>query len=257
MKNYLIKKGQYKPLSETASLKKNYVEVVIGSNRYAVSNLITIHDFKQFELNNSEYFRYRERIDVDKLQSVNSDENEDLPASVTWYDAMAYVAWISKRDKLPVRLLTYKEFISLASTFITEPKPNINHSSKNKPLLKEIDTEIKLKAPDTIQRLCYFFDSDGKNIEGHPPYMKEEEFQNLIFKFDENNIPWKESQGLSFINSFYFGEWLKGEGEAINSKSGMAIDKALATPERYPFSPRSTGKYKSKKIGFRIIYRLS
>src|SRR5439155_22665165 len=96
---------------------------------------------------------------------------------------------------------------------------------------------------------------DGSSLEGHPPYMPEKEFQMLHLRFVRDQMNWKvASSGLSFLISHHFGEWLNEEAAAVNCLTLSSLCRPEAPPSRARFSPISTGKYKSKKIGFRLCY---
>lgn len=205
-----------------------------------VSTLVSIREFQEFMTQNSEYALYSRNADrVDRWETVNCDDDRSLPAAVTWYDANAYAAWISRTRGLPVRLLSDDEYQAAAGP-IVQPPENIQ-------LHDFLSTEQK--------RLCQFFRPDGIPIEGHPPYLPEEDFQNLKFKFIPEAIAWKKSSaGLSFLTSFHFGEWLNEEAAAVNSRSLSSLFNLGVRAGKGRFSPKSTGKYKSKKIGFRLCY---
>jgi hypothetical protein len=95
-----------------------------------------------------------------------------------------------------------------------------------------------------------FYDENGGKIVGHPPYMEEESFQKLQLKFED--VKFLEKHGLRFIDSKNFGEWL-------NDKSYVCC-KTLTDFYNYIAKPipalESTGKYKGRKIGFRLCYEL-
>jgi hypothetical protein len=80
--------------------------------------------------------------------------------------------------------------------------------------------------------------------------MEEESFQKLQLKFE--GVKYIEKHGLSFIDSKNFGEWL-------NDKSYVCC-KTLTGFYNYIAKPTpvldSTGKYKGRKIGFRLCYEL-
>ena len=287
LRDYLIGKGTYKPPQETAGEFKGFYPCVINTEKYFVSNLVSQHQFKEFMHANSEYRDYsRKASGVDDWETVNCDEG-DLPAAVTWYDAMAYTAWISKTHRLPVRLLEEEEYRSVASSLIPiaeegyfetyfgyvgndkEINGTIKKSEEGEFIYENTAGDVGLEGSISLlakkwcaamnRRICHFESIDGTPYLRHPPYMAEEDFQKLIFKFNSDALTWKENaNGLWFINSPYFGEWLKPEAAAIDtfllcSLTSLPFDMASAS--RRPFSPTSTGKYKSTKIGFRLIYK--
>jgi len=117
LKNHLELKGAYKPLCETALPSDGFIPVLIGGRLMHVSNLITMAQFNDFMRKNSHYAEYsRELGDVDPWESANNVSDQNQPAVVTWYDANAYAAWISKTKELPVRLLTEEEYLQVSCT---------------------------------------------------------------------------------------------------------------------------------------------
>ncbi|WP_419797314.1 MAG: hypothetical protein ACNI26_13435 [Terasakiella sp.] len=90
--------------------------------------------------------------------------------------------------------------------------------------------------------------------------MAESDFQKLVLKYNHDALIWKKNKnGLHFLNSPYFGEWLQPNAAAIDCwslASLSSVPSAMLPAERERFSARSTGKYKSRKIGFRMIYEL-
>ena len=115
LKKHLELKGDYKPLCKTAPPSEGFVPVLTGGRLMHVTNLITMEQFHQFMSANSHYAAYsRDQGDVDPWESANNAVDQTLPAVVTWYDANAYAAWISRTKKLPVRLLTEEEYLQIS-----------------------------------------------------------------------------------------------------------------------------------------------
>ena len=88
-----------------------------------------------------------------------------------------------------------------------------------------------------------------------------DEFERWQLRYDEDCIEWGRSKaGLEVIWSAYFGEWLLPAGAAINGRFMCSqydvhlSAKVRVSAERGRFSPQSAGKYKSMKIGFRLVY---
>ena len=324
LKNYLTDKGKYEPLAKQGGKIDGFHKCQIKGVDHYVSDLVTQGQFTEFMNANREYQEYsRKPYGVDDWQTVNCDD-ASLPASVTWYDAMAYTAWISKNkgqsnnEGPPVRLLTEEEYRSIASPPIPMTKDDyfasyIDCSQRNPEDFKADDVNVKALRNVFIKavqkRLCRFEGADGATIPGHAPYMPEDAFQKLLFKYNADAIVWKKNRdGLKFLHSHYFGEWLQPKCAAINSillcsmyevsgkmdpptdadidrwgiRLGMsdaefkaavwsedngraacaflsgwtsAIPRTLTPATRIRFAEASTGKYKSFKIGFRLIYK--
>jgi hypothetical protein len=240
LKQHLILSGAYRQPKKTAKGADGFYPTNVDGIWLYVRNLVSIREFREFMAQNPEYAAYSRKVDrVDHWESVNCDDDPSLPAAVTWYDANAYAAWISRTRGLPVRLLSDEEYQEIARPIIQPPEGIQHHDFLN--------TEL--------ERLCRFFHRDGTPIIGHPPYLPEEDFQNLKLCFIPEAMTWKQSpSGLNFLTSYHFGEWLNEEAAAVNSRSLSCLYNLGVRPGRGRFSAKSTGKYKSKKIGFRLCY---
>ncbi len=267
LKRYLIDKRQYEPLNDAAPMTPGFHKVMIEGKAFAVSQLVTIDEFRSFmTIHNELYAHYSRKAGVDHWETVNLDA-PNLPAAVTWYDAMAYTAWISKKKRLPVRLLKEHEYRHVAScldSHDTTKKRDDDSSLDMKLVYRKKDEEMtsyeKSYMASWKKRLCVFYHPDGTQIDGHPPCMSHEDFQSLELRYNTANISWVNSpEGLRFLNSPHFGEWLQQKAAAINCftlNSLMSAPGFSVSATRDRFTPHSTGKYKSKKVGFRMIYEL-
>lgn len=239
LRAHLITVGKYRPPVREAIQAEGFHPFTLGGRLLYVSNLISIAEFRAFMQSNPEYARYsREPDGVDQWEPVNSDLDQTLPASVTWYDANAYASWIGREEKLPVRLLTTDEYAELATSILGPPSEVPKHGFFH----LEHD------------RLCCFTTAEGTSISGHPPYMPEDDFQSLRLNYIPEAMKWRASSaGLRFLISPHFGEWLNEESAVLNTLTRTNIREPLFPPSR-GFTGRSTGKYISKKIGFRLCY---
>jgi hypothetical protein len=229
-----------------------------------VSNLVSIAQFKEFMASGTDYAEYSRRAQgVDDWRWVNVEEDESLPAAVTWYDANAYATWVSKTKGLPVRLLTEQEYEVIARPVAQPPDAS--------------------KAPHFFSlehdRLCQFFREDGSvfpfnNLPamfgslavkvGMGPAEPEEIVEPgdrersrvERYSFIREAMVWKTSQsGLRFLVSNHFGEWLNDKvGAAVNTLYLTSLCHFMSRPSAAPFSARSVGWHKGKKIGFRLCY---
>ncbi|MEK7486978.1 MAG: hypothetical protein AABZ60_21845, partial [Planctomycetota bacterium] len=198
----------------------------INDRTLYVSPLINIKQFLEF-LENSGY----QQVGYgDPWETVN-DEDEKLPVCVSWFDANAYIAWYEKKFNLPVKLLKIQEYLKI-------------HPGANPVSNRNEDVKI-LKDPKF----------SGTVING---------LEHWIMKFG-NNLQWrKNSQGLSFLISPCFGEWLfeyhnaseidNVVASAVNTNDLCGIRGLGAPVERDFFPATSVGKYKYCKIGFRLCY---
>ncbi|MCM1957821.1 hypothetical protein NCZ17_00325 [Acinetobacter modestus] len=220
-----------------------------------VSDLITIEDFQEFSISNSLYLEARANVfdkegSLDNLEVVNADENTTLPISLTWYDVMAFISWFNRKNKVETRLLTIDEFMEV-SPFHESIDDTLSYYSP--PIAMKIKGKKSFigQLNDEFEYNCLsFYDENGIKTVGHPPYMEEESFQKLQLKFE--GVKYIEKNGLSFIDSKNFGEWL-------NDKTCVCC-KTLAGFYNYIGKPsqalKSTGKYKGRKTGFRLCYEL-
>ncbi|WP_346313608.1 hypothetical protein [Acinetobacter sp. CWB-B33] len=236
----------------------NYQKVRLENGKYLmVSDLITIEDFKEFSISNSSYLEGRAKLFeqkclLDNLEAVNADEDTALPVSLTWYDVMGFISWFNRKNKVETRLLTYDEFLEI-SPFSETIDDHSGLSFYSPPLQKIFKGEISFigQRNEEFEYNCLsFYDENGDKIVGHPPYMEEELFQKILLKFDD--VKFLEKNGLRFIDSKNFGEWL-------NDKTYLCC-KTLTEFYNYIVRPipalNSTGKYKGRKIGFRLCYEL-
>lgn len=226
LREYYQFKEIYKPERRTSSVPlRGFSKVSLNEKDMMVSELITIDELIDFLKQNSDYNNSRQG---DSLAPINSDRDTALPASCTFYDVLAYLNWFEKKTKVPVRLLTYPEYKLLRGT---------NWS----PLNRDQDNDM------------VFFNEFGEEYASHPPYMPQQEFDNLKLRFPES-LPLLEQNGLRFVDSDFFCEWLL-EGAQIRSASLTSFymdDNVL----RSKGNKASTGKYKGVKTGFRLCYEL-
>jgi hypothetical protein len=229
----------YSPPEKDAFAATGFFQTTIEGTLLFVSNLVTVGQFREFMDRNREYAVYRRnQPSLDCWETVNLEVESFLPAAVTWYDANAYAAWVSKHKKLPVRLLTEEEYLAIA-----------------RPVIPDAGITSEKFYRGHYPRLCRFFLPDGTSLEGPASAAKNVGNHALLFGYDPEAIQWaKAKDGLSFLVSPDFGEWLNHEGAAVNTSTLASLCDPEITPRRYRFAASSTGKYKSKKVGFRLCY---
>lgn len=243
LKAHLARNGSYVPPAKKAPKRPGYTLVERAGHRLFFSELVTVERFNRFLEHNPDYVAHRRSVLGDEpLEAVN-DEPAHLPAAATWYDAKAYARWIKRTQKLPVRLPTEEEYLILAADLVPD----------------RISGDDFREAHE--KRLCVFFDAHGNRFGGHPPYMTPAEFARLLCRYDGDRIEWAEAAtGLKTISSAWFGEWLLPVGAAINGRFMCSqYDVHLAPKRRISaargrFPASNAGKYKSMKIGFRLVY---
>lgn len=228
LRDYHESKNNFNPALKKSSIKlSGFYEVLAESKPLMVTNLITIDELNSFKEKNNDYLGYRVG---DNLDSVNNETDNRLPATVTWFDVLAYINWLEKETKVAIRLLSLAEYKALR-----EPE--------------SINSEKAVAASD-----LEFVDTHGNTFPEHPPYMAQEDFQKLTCRFG-NSDRFRTSSGLDFIKSNSFAEWLVEETciRSGNLKSFYNDDDIIRS--KPPLE--STGKYKGVKIGFRLCYELS
>ncbi|MGF1688418.1 hypothetical protein L4C36_17290 [Photobacterium japonica] len=226
LREYYQSRGEYHPEHRTSNIRLDgFNQVSIDEKEMMISELITISDLINFLEQNSDY---RESRQGDLLAPVNSERDVTLPASCTFFDVLSYVNWLEKQTGVPIRLLTYSEYKALRGENWSQVKRG-QHSDMT------------------------FVNSQGEKYASHPPYMSENDFDNLHLHFPLPLSSFKVN-GLRFIDSDYFCEWLF-EGVQIRTASLTSFymdDYVLRA-----CGPKdSTGKYKGIKTGFRLCYEL-
>lgn len=245
----LLKRKLYHPPSARSEVKKDcpltFNIVQLDGKRLYVSNLVPISELAKFSNRRSDYFSARELLEnafkIDRLVSMNVDQLE-APATVTWFDACAYAKYFEDVYQLPVRLLKIAEYLELRSP-----------TSGGAP--RGLAGEPDLRPNELLE---FFEESSGRNFGAHPPYMNETSFQNLQCRFRNQPELVSNQQGLHFVNSDNFAEWLyenpNGKmAAAVRSKSLVSIyGSDSLNRDLVPAS--STGKAKHIKIGFRLCF---
>jgi hypothetical protein len=238
---HLIREKRHSQSNHKGPFRPGYSLVAVLGKNICFSPLITVQKFRNFVADNADYLTHRSTLS--DLEPLNLDGDPGAPAAVTWYDAKAYARWIKRVQKLPVRLLNEDEWLALAAG-----------------LMPDKVSEVELKKAFS-RRLYDFIAPDGSLFKGHPPHMDPTEFNALKLRQNQENMVMECSEaGMEVVRSAWFGEWLQAEGAAINNLFGCSqyetgyISEARVSAERARFSPRSTGRYKSMMIGFRLAY---
>jgi len=225
------------PKSSDCIVEEGFIVAGGDGHKLWISNLISIRQFKGFMRQNPEYAAYsRENKHVDRWETVNSDSDESLPASVTWYDACAYAAWVSKTRHIPVRLPEWHEYQSLAQQTYTP--------------LHGVDAK-KAMFSGKGWNLLEWRTSDGR-CAGSETNLEADKTVHL--QYVTENMKWEGPEnGAKFLVSIQFGEWLtRSRGCTVNTATLSAMTMPGFSPEADPFGAHSTGRYKMMKIGFRL-----
>ncbi len=220
--------------SGMAQSPESFVKVKLDGNDVAVSTPVSIDDFFEFIKEHSDYMQYRVG---DNLLNVNSDTDYTLPASCTWFDAMAYCSWYCREYNLPVRLLTAKEYKELRC----KAGPIVHQS------FIQIDYPEKQKLPVFEYRNDLIFSGPQGDYDGHPPYLND--FDGLKLRFKPNLKFLSLNNNNFFVDSNDFAEWVV---ERTCVRSGNLKNFRGSDDIRMDAPLDSTGKYKHLKIGFRL-----
>ncbi len=277
LKSYLTACGKYEYKFQVAKLVPDYHQVELGGRKLNISNLISVGDFREF-MADEQFGKYRARraklkpgkSNPDSWESVNQESDVTLPAAVTWFDAQAYATWVKKKKGLPVRLLTEVEYLELAEK---ELGPVNLQAADPRSIMSLCDLELP-KFSEKWMALEEKFHAEGRltpeeweefkklspSGKNEPDVATKEEpkwdtdFQARTLTYDPEALVWKIGpSGLKFLISGDFGEWLDEVGAALNTLDrGNLCNSWLRF--RPLFAPHSTGKYKGKKIGFRLCY---
>lgn len=228
LQNYYEASGDY--IIESRSSNKHlygFKKVKLANKKLMVSELITIDELNDFLHKNHEYFATRKG---DALPPLNTEADKNLAATCTFYDVLAYVSWAEKETNVPLRLLAYDEYLAVRDN--------------------DLGTNASFKGGGYMT----FYTPNGKQYPNHPPHMSQSDFDALTLRFPENLTNF-EKNGLEFIDSNFFAEWLL-EGVNIRSAS-LTSFYGDAYVLRASGQRNCTGKYKGVKTGFRLCYELS
>lgn len=217
-----------------------------------VSPLVTINQFNAF-VNETDWARRRlekarlAKIDLERdLLSVNGDNSEDLPASVTWLDAVAYCRDFQKRFDLPVRLLEPDEWKQIV------PPPSVDRSRVQTVRALSAKNGEWPEDPIYEQLNWAVVGGDGKLGENSPHcYM-----QDGVLSFGPNLHWTSNDEGLRFLSVAGFCEWLSGyqDGHAPFAEAGRGI-LAIGAGMFGSLEPVHLAmRHKGAKVGFRLCY---
>jgi len=205
-----------------------------------ISSLVTVDEFWRF-YEHSEWRRIRVdrlakaelKIDRD-LEAVNLHDSGDAPASVTWFDAIAYCRHVEKTTGLPVRLLDVEEWRAIAPV----PRRDIAKDGWGDLTwaIKGGDGQIGTSSAHRFAEACA---------------------QDRGWLHFGQDLVWSSNrEGVQFLSVVDFGEWLDDYESGYACAANAATGKALMTGplERDRCPAYSTMRYKGLKVGFRLCY---
>lgn len=196
-----------------------------GSGLY-VSELVSIKNYSEFFQQSGYATRRFLEPGYNDLELANAGDRPELPVACSYYDALAYAAWVEGKAGRPVRLLRIGEYLEL------HPGAGPRRSS-----WEELP---KCVAFDQIE---YKSDTGGSHGEARARF--------------QEPLPVIRARGLGFVFAFDFGEWLfesSGEDAAAICSYDLKGIHDHDPIQRDFFPAKSWGKYRSVKIGFRLCY---
>lgn len=218
---------------------KDFVPHRLGDYCLMVSPLVTIQEFWRF-FESSDWrndrvtrsSRTNTRLEVD-LAAVNLHDDDHLPASVTWFDALAYCLYYEQKTGLPVRLLEVEEWMQIS------PPP-----------LQDI-------SQDGWGNLTWAVAGGDGKTGGETCHRYPEACDGGGFLHFGKELIWTQNeQGLPFVSVVDFGEWLAdyagGHAPVANAATGKALMTGPLDRDRCP--AHLTMRYKGLKVGFRLCY---
>lgn len=248
-----------------------FYEHRVGTVPLQVSELVTADQFMDFAY--AENWLQKRTLRADRagirLEPLEPQlQDKDLPAGVTYYDAVAYCGWLERQLGVPVRLVTPMEWQSLLPRELRERHQARLHDRI--PLNQEVQmvatsmnrarwiAERKLnqgKRPTDRAVGCEF---DGKLMDHeYLPRLDQATYNAVPVRFVEENIVWATNdKGLPFLDGRGFGEWMnnlsQGHAPAVCAEYGRTLsDGELHTADHAIYS---TYKHHGCKIGFRVCY---
>jgi hypothetical protein len=231
--------GYVPPRSLNGPQHNTFVPHRLKDRCLMVSPLVTVEEFWQF-YKDSEWRRIR----VERLAKAGRNIEEDLgvvnlhdavlaPASVTWFDAIAYCRYFENKTGLPVRLLEVEEWREISPP----PARDIVADGWG-------DLTWVVKGGDG---------RTGTDSAHRYPEMTPEG-GSLHFGKD---LTWSSNhEGLPFLSAVDFGEWLGDYRSGYAAAANAATGRALMTGplERDTCPAHLTMRYKGLKVGFRLCY---
>jgi len=238
VERYLIATKKFPhPKQRSASRDYKFIPHAVSNKCLMVSNLVTIDEF--FHFYHSDWAERREEkskrtgSDWYSLPEMNIMDPIERPVCVTWFDAIAYCKYLEKKTGLPIRLLMIDEW--------REISPSRSTIEALGPLAKSHSVEAI---------------SDEGNVLTAPTYLPH------YFTRFKPDLCWvNNEQGLEFLTSLTFGEWLgdyrgsaHGHVRAPVACTASGVGLGLGPLERELFEATYVGKNNHLKVGFRVCY---
>jgi hypothetical protein len=238
VERYLAATEGHKPTNQPrAASNRQFTAHTLADKCLMVSDLISIAEFQKFfeaewQTLRDEKAAFAER-NWSSLPSMNALDPANLPVCLNWYDAIAYCKYLEKEEGLPVRMLSIEEWQAIAPSRET---------------IKALGSKAQAHVVEAVNL-------DGELLE--PPTYSIE----YITRFKDDPCWVRNEQGLEFLSSLTFGEWLGDyKGSAPDNvwapvactASGIALGRGPL--EREFFEAWYIGKNNHLKVGFRVCY---
>lgn len=217
----------------------NFIPHRINDHCLMVSSPVTIQEFWHF-FEDSDWRDDRvsrssctnTQLEAD-LAAVNLHDDDHLPASVTWFDALAYCRYYELKTGLPVRLLEVEEWKEISPS----PAQDIKKDGWG-------DLTWIIEGGDG--------ETGGKTAHRYPEVCGEGGY----LRFGKEIVWTQNKQGLRFVSVVDFGEWLADYADGYAPVANAATGKALMTGplDRDRCPAYLTMRYKGLKVGFRLCY---
>lgn len=217
----------------------NFIPHRLNGYCLMVSPPVTIQEFWRFFEGSdwrdgrvSRSSRTNTQLEAD-LAAVNLHDDDHLPASITWFDALAYCRYYEQKTGLPVRLLEVEEWKQIS------PPPA---------------QDIK---KDGWGDLTWIVEGGDGKTGGETAHRYPEACGGGGYLRFGKEITWTQNQqGLPFVSVVDFGEWLADYADGYAPVANAATGKALMTGplDRDRCPAHLTMRYKGLKVGFRLCY---
>lgn len=240
------------PRRVTGKASDQFVSHRVGNCQLMVSPLITINQFNSF-LTETDWDRLRlekarsAKIELERdLMSVNGGDSGDLPASVTWLDAVAYCRDFEQRFGLPVRLLEAEEWKQIV------PPPSVDRSKVTTPRTLTVKSG-ELPVDPVYEQLGWAVVGGDEQLGKNSSHCYHPEG---VLSFGPN-LHWTSNrEGLRFLSVAGFCEWLSGyqDGYAPLAEAGRGIVRTGAGMFGSLEPAGSAMRHEGAKVGFRLCY---
>lgn len=263
---YLTSNGEYIPSHQKIIDNEEkfhsapvFLKTEVEHHPLYVSELITVEHFKKFDAATGWLKKRAMRVQKYKktLECVESQLlDDDLPISVTFYDALAFCGWLEREMKLPVRLLRPEEWEGICPVHITAKNSQFKESKKT------YADFWKAEHPegDVSEIGVAGYDYQGKLLtHGILPRLDSASYERIPVRFIRERMQWAtNTDNVRFLDNFGFAEWLdnaryfSGEASAVCAATGMSM--RWSRPGTPDYDMASTGKPHAWKIGFRVCF---